>query len=366
MPTCAGGKSDEEQGMMEKKKVLLVDDDPHILNLISRWLAEEGLPCDTAKSAKDALALLNTASYDLVVSDLCMAEKSGLVLLDETRAISDEIAFIMVTGMATRETAISALKKGAYSYLLKPLNHEEFLLHSFSAFERQKRFKENKYVQSRLEQQVREKTKHIRTREAQIAHRLISASGYRDEETGEHIKRIGLCCARFAQILGASEDEVEDINLAGSMHDVGKIGIPDTILFKQGKLSEEEFEAIKEHCAIGAKILAGTDIPVLKLAHDIALYHHEKWDGTGYPCQLHKDEIPLPARMTAIVDVYDALSNDRVYRRAFPEPQVVRIMHEMAGHHFDPELFRIFAQNLPSFREILFSTPDSPYSGHEA
>lgn len=351
---------------MEKKKILLVDDDPHILNLIARWLDKEGLPCDKAGSAEDALALLNTASYDLVVSDLNMIGKSGLMLLDETRAISDEIAFIMVTGMATRETAISALKKGAYSYLLKPLNHEEFLLHSFSAFERQKRFKENKYVQSRLEQQVREKTKHIRAREAQIAHRLISASGYRDEETGEHIKRIGLCCARFAQILGASEDEVEDINLAGSMHDVGKIGIPDTILFKQGKLSEEEFEVIKEHCAIGANILAGTDIPVLKLAHDIALYHHEKWDGTGYPYQLHKDEIPLPARITAIVDVYDALSNDRVYRRAFPEPQVVQIMHEMAGHHFDPELFRIFVKNLPSFREILFATPDSPNSGHEA
>ena len=156
----------------------------------------------------------------------------------------------------------------------------------------------------------------------------------------------------MANELGWDQENIDYMRVAGPMHDVGKIGIPDEILRKPGKLSSEEFAIIQQHPLIGARILGDSSIPLLKMAHDIALYHHEKWNGSGYPFGLKGDAIPQSAQIIALVDVYDALRNDRVYRKALPEDQVLPIMAEGKGRHFNPQLFDVFIKMLPAFREI--------------
>lgn len=182
--------------------------------------------------------------------------------------------------------------------------------------------------------------------------RLVTASGYRDEETGEHIRRMGEYAALLARAAGWDDKAAEEIRLAASMHDVGKIGVPDAVLRKPGKLSAEEFDLIKEHTRIGARILEGSRIGLLNLAHDIALHHHEKWSGGGYPSGLSGEAIPTCARIVAVCDVYDALVNDRVYRAAMPEDQALAIIKQGRGSHFDPAILDLFLQLLPQFRAI--------------
>lgn len=203
-----------------------------------------------------------------------------------------------------------------------------------------------------LEIEVSKRTATIRQRETEISGRLIYAAGFRDEETGAHIRRIGLYSAEMARALGWSQFAIEDICSAAPMHDLGKIGIPDTILKKAGKLTEEEFEVMKTHPTIGAEILGDSEIEMIKMASEIAASHHENWDGSGYPAGLKGDEIPVAARIVSIVDVYDALVHARVYKPAFTEPEALRMMAGLAGTKFDPELYELFMDNLQAMRDI--------------
>ena len=264
----------------------------------------------------------------------------------------------MATAVDNRETALLSLEKGAFGYTIKPFERNEFIINIFNALERRRIILEHEDYERHLEQEVRDRTEDIRNREEQIALHLISASGYRDEETGQHIKRIGLYGAILAKKIGWSQEMIDYIRVAGPMHDVGKIGIPDEILRKPGKLSPEEFAIIQQHPQIGAQILEDSSIPLLQMAHEIALYHHEKWDGSGYPHGLKNDAIPVSAQIVALVDVYDALSNDRVYRAALPEEKVISIMQEGSGRHFNPQMFESFLQVLSALREILSAHGD--------
>jgi len=208
------------------------------------------------------------------------------------------------------------------------------------------------YTKDTLEKEVLKRTKDIRKREQEIALRLIWAAEFRDDETGAHIRRIALYSSTLAKALGWSPHEIEDIKLASSMHDIGKVGIPDRILLKPGKLTSVEYEIMKQHCEIGYKILKNSDVAMLNMAEDIAYYHHEKWDGSGYPTKLSRKYIPESARITAIADVYDALVNRRVYKPAFPEEKAVAIMYEGSGKHFDPYIIEAFMDLREEFKRI--------------
>ena len=197
-----------------------------------------------------------------------------------------------------------------------------------------------------------ERTAEVRRSQSEIAMRLMAASEYRDDETGAHIRRIGLFAAALAEKAGWEPQAVGDLQLAAPMHDIGKVGIPDAILLKPGKLTAEEFEAMKGHTTIGGRILGDTDIALLRLAKEIALSHHEKWDGSGYPRGLAGEAIPQSGRIVALCDVYDALVSHRVYRPALPEEEALDIMTKGRGSHFDPELFDCFLQTLPEFRQF--------------
>ncbi|WP_339724231.1 HD domain-containing phosphohydrolase [uncultured Paraglaciecola sp.] len=238
------------------------------------------------------------------------------------------------------------------------VDNNKLLLLSFndkdhhSIQEKQQLMRENLLTQEKLELEVHRRTQQIRDREEEIAIRLISAAVKRDEETGAHIRRIGLYSAEMAMELGWPLSQIEDIKLAAPMHDIGKIGIPDNILQKPGRLTEAEFEIMKDHSRIGGEMLAGSGIPMLDIASSIAYYHHEKWDGSGYPEGLKGEEIPEAARIVAIVDVYDALVHKRVYKKAIPEAEALTIMEDMTQNHLDPKLFRVFLSILDRIRKI--------------
>ncbi len=220
-------------------------------------------------------------------------------------------------------------------------------------------------TQERLQEVIKQQTKQIRHREEEIIIKLLSAAGHRDHETAAHVRRIGLYAEVMAKALGWDESMSTDFRIAASMHDIGKIGIPDHVLLKPGKLTEEEFTIMQRHTEIGADMLSGTDIPLLELASEIALCHHERWDGTGYPRGLKGKEIPESARITTIVDVYDALIHRRVYKAASSEHTTLKVMSSMVGKHFDPDLYRVFIANLPIMQSIKEThaepQPDRPH-----
>lgn len=213
-------------------------------------------------------------------------------------------------------------------------------------------FRDGALSQEMLKVEIYKQTKQIRIREEEIAMKLLSAAAHRDHETAQHVRRIGLYAEAMAKVLGWDKAETADLRIAAPMHDIGKIGIPDRVLLKPDKLTESEFEEMKQHSAIGADMLSGTNIPLLETAAEIAMCHHEKWDGTGYPRGLSGKEIPVSARITAIVDVYDALVHSRVYKDASSEQAALELMGTMVGKHFDPELYEVFLQNIDSMRAI--------------
>ena len=210
-----------------------------------------------------------------------------------------------------------------------------------------------------LERRVRDRTATLRRREEEIALRLMTACGIRDGETGGHIRRIGLYAVAMTRALGWTRAERDDIRIAAPMHDIGKIGIPDHILLKPGRLTPIERAEMERHAEIGASMLACDDIPLLQMAESIAWAHHERWDGTGYPRGLKGEEIPLPARITTIVDVYDAMIHERVYKPAVPEAKVIQWMKKQSGRIFDPKLLKLFFSLLPEMQRIRIRVPDA-------
>lgn len=209
-----------------------------------------------------------------------------------------------------------------------------------------------------LKREVRKRTLEIRKREEEIVTRLLAASGARDDETGAHVRRIGLYCELMGKCLGWDVARTDDIRLAATMHDIGKIGVPDVVFLKPGKLDEHEWDIMKTHAVIGGEMLKDSKIPLLQMASDIACFHHERYDGSGYVEGLSGENIPITARMTAIADVYDALVHRRVYKAPIPEDEVIKIMKAEAGKHFDPYLLKLFFDHIDEIRAIHLSNQD--------
>ncbi len=338
--------------MKVREEILVVDDELRICELLSRWLTAEGYRCTSAAKGEIALNSLAGKKYDLVVSDIMMPGMSGIDLLKVVKTFSPDTAIIMATAVSDRQTAVMALVLGAYGYVMKPFERNEVLISVANALERRRMTLLIREYERSLEHKVEERTAEVRNREEQIIFRLLSASEFRDDETGAHVRRIGLYASAMAKQLGWGPEAVDDIRLAAPMHDVGKIGIPDRILQKPGRLTRKEFEIMKKHTEIGARILDNPDVPLLRMAKEIALSHHEKWDGSGYPYGLAGESIPEAGRIVAVIDVYDALVYDRVYRRAVPEKKALSKINEGRGTHFDPRILDCFISLLPEIRLI--------------
>lgn len=343
-----------------RPRILIVDDEAFVCRLVERTLTANGHRCATATSGQEALDTLSLGGFGLIVSDIMMPGMSGLELLARAKESHPGIAAIMLTAVDDQETAIKALELGAYGYVIKPFNPNELLINVVNALRRQELERMRDEYEGRLERDVRERTAEIRRTQEEVMVRLVSAAGYRDEETGAHIRRIGLFARALAERLGWDDAAQGDILLAAPMHDIGKIAIPDHILRKPGKLTPSEFERIKSHTVIGAQIMADSGIALLGMARDIALSHHERWDGTGYPHGLAGEDIPMSARIVAVCDVYDALLHDRVYRPGSSEEEALAIMREGRGRHFDPAVLGAFMEELPQFQRIEREVSDDP------
>ena len=333
-------------------QILVVDDERYVREIMRRWLERVGYQCTCADSVAAACEIIQTRSFDIVTSDISMPGKSGLELLRSVRETHPETAVLMLTANADTRLAIQALTLGAYGYLLKPIEQEELLCQIERALEHRRLVVENREYTTLLEWRVREQTRHVRLAHEETIQRLVTACMFRDEETAGHIKRTGLASALVAQAAGWSTEMVELIQLAAPMHDVGKVGVPDAILRKPGKLTPEEFQAMQKHTIIGAEMLSGSLSPVLQMAEQIALCHHECWDGSGYPHRLAGEEIPKAARILSIVDVYDSMTHDRVFRPAIPEQRVLQVIEEYRGKHFEPSVVKAFFDALPDIRKI--------------
>jgi putative two-component system response regulator len=339
--------------------ILVVDDEGPVRNLLASWLSANGYRCVRADSVAAARRCLQTESIDLVTADINMPGGSGIDLLKEVLKSHPDLPVFMLTGNRDTESAIAALNAGAFGYLLKPVRADEFLAQVKHGLELHRlRIGRRRYTEG-LEQRVREQTEEIRQAHEETIHRLVHAAACHDYETGAHIVRTGVMSAILARVAGWPPSEVDRIRMAAPMHDIGKIGVPDSILRKPGPLSPEEYEIMKQHTVKGANVLAGSNSPILTMAREIALSHHERWNGTGYPHGLSGEAIPEGARILAIVDVYDALSSNRPYRPALHKDEVVRMMAAEQGQHFDPSLLALFLSVLEEIEDAARVHPDA-------
>ena len=344
----------------EAKRALIVDDECHVRSLISRWLSDEGFECFQAEDASAACNHLRRRQVHLVALDITLPGRSGNDLLDEIFAICPDVVVLMVTAVEEARTAIDVLRRGASGYLVKPVSREQLIVQARKTIAQRQMLIERRRYTERLEEQIRQQTVAIRHAHEETIHRLVAASSCRDVETSMHILRSGLLSEMLARAKGWSPAEAEQIRLAAPMHDVGKIGIPDAILRKPSKLTRDEFEIMKAHTTIGANMLEGSSAPMLQMARQIALNHHERFNGGGYPSGAAGRAIPEAARIMAIVDAYDSLTHRRVYRAAMSEEETLEIMRRGEGKDFDPALLAIFLQNLPVIHRIAAQYPDEP------
>jgi putative two-component system response regulator len=353
--------TDESQVVPQQISVLVVDDLAIVRLSLQRILAKAGYRVRDAEDVAHALAVLEEDSIDLVLCDIQMPGASGLDLVRALQPRIPETSVVMVSSLEDAETAIECLQEGAFGYVLKPFQPREILVQVNGALRRRMLEIAYRDREAQLAQKVREQTVEIRDSREEIALRLIAASEHRDNETGMHVRRIGFFAAEMARLLGWSQDAIDTIQAAAPMHDIGKIGVPDAILQKPGALTEEEWVTMKRHTTMGATILKGSTVPFIQMGARIAIGHHERWDGSGYPKGLKGEMVPIEARITSLVDVYDAVSNRRHYKDPWPEDKVVALIEKGSGAHFDPSLVDLFLTHLDRFRAILQANPDEQH-----
>ena len=358
----------------EVQRILVVDDEQQMTRILTRVLEAAGYSVATAGTAEEAHEKLVGDSFVLVLSDIDMPGASGLELLRDVSRTYQDTATVMVTGVDNTDTARRALEMGAYGYIIKPFEANEILITVVNALLRRGLEIENRAHRERLTEMVKERTSELwnaltkleaaheeisKSREETI-YRLALAAEFRDDETARHIERMSRYAMLIAQMRGEEPERCEFIRVSSAMHDVGKIATPDSILFKPGKLNGEEFEIMKGHAEAGYRILRDSESPLLEMAAVIALTHHEKWDGTGYPKGLKETDIPLEGRMAAIADVFDALTSNRVYRKAYNVGEAVEIMKKGRGSHFDPNLLDLFLEALDQVVRVMEEHRDRP------
>ncbi|MBN2705405.1 MAG: response regulator [Deltaproteobacteria bacterium] len=334
-------------------KILIVDDNPANVALLEAILEEEEF--DNLVSTTDpyqVLPLCRQNDFDLILLDIRMPGLSGIEVMQQLQEVMADnfLPVIVLTAQTDPETRQQALAAGAKDFLTKPFADWEVLLRIRNTLQTRQFYTRQVVRGDLLESEVRKRTEEIRATQFELVRRLGVAGEFRDNETGFHVQRMSRICALLAQKYGSDTEYCELLFYASSMHDVGKIGIPDSILLKPGKLTGPEWGIMQQHPEIGARIIGDNPSRLIQLAREAALYHHEKWDGSGYPHGLESEEIPLSARFAAISDVFDALTSERPYKKAWPADKALALIKEEAGRHFDPAIAVLFADN---FTEIL-------------
>lgn len=336
----------ERDTRLRGARILLVDDEQVNLAILTRVLEGAGYRnvLSTQQSTQTA-ALYRDFQPDLICLDLHMPVLDGFAVLEQLQTLipSDTyLPILMLTGDSSATAAQRGLSLGARDFITKPFAPFEVLLRIRNLLEPRFMHLQLRESNQLLEERVRERTRALDLVRLEVLDRLARAAEFRDDATGQHTRRVGTLSALLAELIGATRTEVDCIARAAPLHDLGKIGVPDQILLKQGRLTPEEFEIMKRHATIGGEILSGGQSELVAMAEQIARSHHEHWDGSGYPAGLSRTAIPLPARIVAVADVFDALSHDRPYRKAWPVVEVVKNIAQSAGSHFDPELTRAF------------------------
>jgi cyclic di-GMP phosphodiesterase len=329
------------------RRVLIVDDDPTICDVLKQGLSQHRFTCRSCSNGKEALEVLTHESFDAVVSDLQMPGMSGLELLQEVRKKYPRSAFLMVTGENDVRVGIQAMKQGAYDYVVKPFELEAVVASLGRALEMKRLELELEDYRLHLEEMVEQRTKQLQTAMKRIEQTyddtleaLAAALDLRDNETAGHSRRVTRYCLEMATAIGCSGEELKHLRRGAYLHDMGKIGIPDAILLKPGKLTAEEREVMETHARVGYEVV--NRIAFLAKAAEIVLTHQERYDGTGYPQGLVGEEIPLGARVFAVADTLDAMTSDRPYRRALPFSAAQAEITRESGRQFDPEVVRAF------------------------
>ena len=345
-------------------RILIVDDQEANVMLLERLLQTAGY--DNFVSTKDprqVLPIFSQFQPDLILLDLMMPFLDGYSVMQQLgpRIPEDDyLPILVLTAEVNAEAKQKALSTGAKDFLTKPLDATEVLLRIRNLLETRYLHRRLQNQNHLLEEKVREKTRELEEARIEILDRLARASEYREDPTGEHPKRVGELSAALAHATRLPKAQVELIRQAATLHDVGKIGVPDALLRKPTELTPEEFEQVKVHASLGAQILSGTQVPLLQLAEEIALYHHEHWDGTGY-ANLKGEAIPLAARIVAVADTFDVLTHDRPYQRALSKSDALAELAGQSGRYFEPRLVDAFLrwhkrQDLPQrMRETILA-----------
>ena len=342
--------------------ILVVDDESAITEMIYQALTRNGYTCRTAQNAGEALNVLeNNNPIDVVITDIRMPGMSGVDLLEIVKQKYDSDVMVM-TGFTEEYDYESVVAAGAADFIQKPISFRELLIRLRRVLRMRylliERDQINRQLQDNLEQLVKYssqlKNAHEELQYAYLdtINRLVAATEYKDEDTGDHIVRISRYSTLIAQKLGLPPETVELIQYASPMHDIGKIGIPDSILLKPDRLTKKEFETVKTHTTIGASILEDSKADVLKLSREIALTHHEKYNGGGYPHGLSGRDIPVSGRIVALTDTFDALTSRRPYKDPYPIEVAIDIIRSEREKHFDPEIVDVFIGNIDEFLHI--------------
>lgn len=327
-------------------QVLIVDDESLVREMIARKLTEEGLICADAASGDEALQKLRSGNFDLVLLDIRMPHKSGLETLAEIKTAYPDIAVIIVTVVADIDVAIESMKRGAYDFIIKPIDFDVLALSVDRALEKRQLLLENRKYQRYLEQRVAEQTNKIRELFLSSVKSLVYALEAKDIYTSGHSQRVADIAVEIALAMSVDEAQLAKIKLAGILHDIGKVGVPESILNKPGRLEKHEYDIVKTHSKLSEMILRSfiTDEEILQAIR----HHHERYDGGGYPDGLSGDAIPWLARILALADAYDAMASDRPYRKAIPYSQILAELEKGCGTQFDPQVLSVFLTKVVS------------------
>ena len=341
--------------LARKARILIVDDNSSNVMLLEKILSQANYEnVQSTTDPRDVKDLYRKAPFDLILLDLRMPEMDGFQVMEQLAHLveGDYLPVLVLTAQTDSDTRYKALEMGAKDFLTKPFDKIEVLQRIYNLLEVRILYNQQRDQSVILEAKVRERTQELTDTRLEIIRRLGRAGEYRDNETGMHVIRMSKSCQRLARAAGLGEDAAEMILNASPMHDVGKIGIPDSILLKPGKLDDEEWKVMMTHTEIGADILSDHSSDMIRMAQSIAITHHEKWDGSGYPNGLKGEAIPIEGRIAAICDVFDALTSDRPYKKAWPVKKAVKYINDNTAKHFDPQLVELFNQVLPDLLGI--------------
>lgn len=327
--------------MSEREKILIVDDEEPIRRLLIETLEDLGYRCEGVGDGLECIKKVHEGSdYDVALLDIRMPKLNGIETLKYIKAYSPDISVVMISASREINDVRVALKEGAYDYIFKPFDVNEVETVIRRAIERSKLIRQNRDYQRNLEKKVVEQTQELLSLYADTLEAMISALDSREHETGYHSYRVTEYALRLARQTGLIDSDLIVIARGALLHDIGKIGVPDNILLKSDKLTEEEWKIMKKHPIFGYEILK--KIHFLEGSAKIVLTHHEHYDGGGYPHGLRGEEIPLGARVFSVVDAMDALTNDRIYRKAVSFDEATERIVDASGSQFDPEIVKVF------------------------